>query len=108
MDTELAIVAVEIVPGYRQAVVRFSGPRCTDDAVKLWRRVRRVRDASLRVVDDTGQTFGHTQYADQHGVGGVFTERCHECDREFVTPRVGERVCPACDLLLEDDSWRQF
>lgn len=95
-----AIVMIEIAPGWQQPAVRFAGRHMEAEAAVLWARVHSAREARLRVIDRTGEEFGTVLPHERHGVSGVRTERCAECAREFKTWRVGEALCPGCQLLL--------
>jgi len=94
------VAAFEIVPGYRQPVVRFSGDQAAA-AAHFWATCCLARGASFRVIEDTGEEFGTKRPGDIHGLGGLFTERCAECGREFRTRRVGAAWCPGCELMQE-------
>jgi hypothetical protein len=71
-------------------------------ARRFWARCADWKGARLRVIANTGEEFGTKTFFDTHGVT-CFTERCAQCEREFVTPRVGEHLCPGCELLLTGD-----
>lgn len=87
-------VAFEITPP-RGRVIRCASPIA---ARRFWAKYADQEGARLRVIADTGEEFGTKTYYDEHGVT-CFTERCWDCEREFLTPRVGEQLCPGCELL---------
>ena len=92
-------VAFEVCPGWGQRVVAFAGPRAEAGACFLWERSHDKHGASFRAITAEGIECGTPRPGQQHGVAGVLMERCADCDRMFVTPIVGEHLCPGCELL---------
>lgn len=92
-------VAFEIQPGRGEKVVSFAGPRRESGACYLWQSCHQRYGASLRAITADGIECGTPRPGEQHGVRGVFTERCSDCEAMFITPVVGAALCPGCELL---------
>ncbi len=101
------IVAFEIVPGYHKPMIRLAGDRQVA-AARLWATCCLAHGAAFRVIDDRGEEYGTCRPGDIHGLGGIFTERCGECGREFRTARVGAPICPGCELVQTSESQEQW
>lgn len=92
-------VAFEVRPGRGEKVITFAGPRREVGACYLWQSCHTRYGASFRAITADGIECGTPRPGEQHGINGVMMERCSDCEAMFITPAVGAKLCPGCELL---------